>query len=475
MSKRVSQLLLALALASANFAVTASGTYLTVVPGNSELRSLVSAKTLGEPAEDAKTSEVAVRLVYSRTWDSANLGKYFTGIADTNNAATLNSAPAAADIDQTRIIRYSDNSAVGDNAASTVTFLPRSTRMALNFSFCQDLQSVMEGSWFDLNVSLARVKNDLNAVIAAGAKTSNTAGDLAQFLGGTAGMATAAAQGLLAGKIATAAASTDVAANGPEQAALRLGYNFVRNDNGTFGAFVSGVVGLGTRPTLANLFESVVGHRNMGLGLGVQGTVSLSKTDDYEMQLNINAAGHYMFARQDYRLGQFVSQTGATNVNWMHYYMGKDLTSGASTPFAPTANFLKQMVNVAPRYNADLGAQFVYVGDCVDFDLGYAMHYQAAEQNTLVTAWNDATYVIVGSASTNLTPGTANALGVKAANLSWSEDSQLLHTLHGGVVYNCKDMENPVQLGLGGSISLANDRARSEEHWSAFAKLGVAF
>ena len=471
MSKRVSQLLLGAALLSVSFVSAAShGNYLTIIPGDSEMRSLVSARSLGMEAEDAKTSEVALRAVYSRTYKSSDLGTYFAAEGSSDNSTSLLTSPTAADADLSRILRTADNSAVGTAAVSTVTFAPRSTRFAANVSYCQDLKSVMDGTWFDLAISLASVKNDLNPTISAGAKNA-AAGDIAQFFAGTSGIAVTAAQGLSAGKIGAQAAE---AANGFEQATMRLGYSFVSNETGKFGAFVSGVAGLAKEATLVNLFESVVGHRNMGLGLGVQGTVSLSKTDDYEMQLNVNAAGHYMFARQDFRLGKFINQT-VSNINLMHYYLGKDLTAGAATPFAPVANFLKQKVNVAPRYTADLGAQFVYVGDCTDFDLGYAMHYQAKEENTLVTPWVDATYVIVGAASTNLTPGTDSALGVKASNLSYSEDSQLLHTIHGGVVYNCKDMENPVQLGLGGSVSIADDKTRSEQHWSVFAKIGVSF
>jgi hypothetical protein len=477
MSKRVQQLLLAAAMASSVFALHAtSGTYLTVIPGESEMRSLVSARPLGDDADndDVPTSEVALRLVYSRSWDSANLGAYFTGIADTNNVATASATPGTADVNQSYIMHDATLSGgVGTAAASAVTLLPMSTRFALSLSYCQDLKSVLEGSWFHLGVSLARVKNDLRATIAAGAK-GNENGTLDQFFNGTAAIATTGAAGLANGQIVASAASTDTAATGPEEIDVKLGYNFVRNESGTFGAFVSGIAGLGTQPKLVNLFESVVGHRNFGLGLGVVGTVGLSSTDDYQIQLKLDASGHYMFQRQDLRLGQFVTApTGATNINWMHYYLANNAANTAA-PIAPAANALTQLVNVAPRYHADFGAQFVYTGDCVSADLGYQLHYQACEQNTLATAWNDANVVLYGTNAT-FAPGAYGALAVKAANLSWSEASQLLHTIHGGVLYTCKDMDNPVDLGLGASISLANDRKRSEQHWSVFAKLGVSF
>lgn len=474
MSKRVSQLLLGAALLSVSFAQAAShGTYLTIIPGDSEMRSLVSQKCCGAEAEDAKTSEVALRAVYSRTWDSAKLGAYFAGANDSNNVVTLSASPTnAEDVDQGMIIRKADltNTPVkGTSAASTITMNPKSTRFALNLSYNQDLKSVMEGTWFDLAVSLARVKNDLGEVVAAGAK-GNEAGSIDQFFAGTANIAcsTPVSAGLAAGRINSSSAAEAV--TGPEQVSMRLGYNFVTNETGTFGAFVSGVAGLGTEPKLTDLFESVVGHRNMGLGLGVQGNVSLSKNDDYEMQFNINAAGHYMFARQDFRLGQVTGLTGAV-ANWTHYYLTRD---NLATTYAPLANALRQKVNVAPRYTADLGGQFVYVGECVSYDLGYAMHYRAKEENTLVTGWNDAQYTIAGTDHTYVS-GTNGALAIKGANLNFNEDSQLIHTIHGGLGYNCKDMENPVQLGLGASISLANEKMRSEQHWSVFAKIGVSF
>lgn len=465
MSKKVSQLLvLALATSAAFVGATSHGTYLTIIPGDAEQRSLVAANCCSDDA-DAKTSQFAVTAGYSRTWDSAKLGAYFAPDADDNNVVSLDStSPAATAVDSSRIIRLNASTALyaGAPGDATVTLNPVSTRFFLGLNYNQDLKNVMEGAWFNLGVTLARVKNDLRAVVTAAAKASNenisVDGLLQGDTPGTTGFTSAA---LAYSKIKNAYAPD--AQTRPEEIKMRLGYNFVNNDSGTFGGFVSGLIGLGTEPTMEWLFEAVAGHRNFGIGAGLMGTVSLSEGDDYKMFLNINGSAHYMFAREDYRLGKFTGMTG--NSNWMRYYLATDGT----TKF-PMANALRQKVNVAPRYVVDLGAQFVYAGDCTQFDLGYIMNYRAKEENTLVTAWNDATYNLydAGAVATATT-------AVKAANLTWNEESQLLHTIHGGVLYTMKDMENPVSVGLGGSISLANDRTRSEQHWTIFGKLGVSF
>lgn len=468
MSKKVNQLLVVALLAGAHFVGAAShGTYLTIVPGDAAQRSLVSCKGMfdGE-VEGAKTSQFGVTASYSRSWDSGKLATYF--MPDGVDAATVTldaSAPAANQVDSSMMVRKSTSTAldqVTTTPDATVAVSPISTRFALGLSYCQDLKNVMEGAWFHLGVSLARVQNDLRAVVTAGAAASNTNVTLDALLKGDTPSTTNnfVVEALKYGRIQSAYA--DDAQTRPEELSMRLGYNFVNNDSAKVGGFVSGIIGLGTEPTLVYLFESVAGHRNLGLGAGLMGSVSLSRGEDYEMSMNINGAAHYLFAREDYRLGRFTGMTG--NSNWMQYWLGTDATSKF-----PIANVLRQKVDVSPRYTADLGAQFVYAGECTQFDLGYAMHYRAKEDNKLKTAWVDTTYDIYNGAA------AANVADVKAVNLTWNEDSQLLHTIHGGVLYSMSDMENPVSVGLGGSISLANDRTRSEQHWSVFGKIGVAF
>ena len=468
MSKRVSQLLAVALLVSASFVEAHShGTYLTIIPGDAEQRSLVAAKSCALDEQDAKTSHFGITAGYSRTWDSAKLATYF--MPDAVDAAEVvldSTSPAATAVDSSQIIRLNASTALhaSDPADAKIAINPISTRFALGLNYCQDLKNVMEGAWFHLGVSLARVKNDLNAVVTAGAKASDENISVDGFFkGDTPGTTGFVAEALKYGKIATAY-SPD-AQTRPEQIAMRLGYDFVANDSGKFGGYVSGVIGLGTEPTMEYVFEPVVGHRNFGVGAGLQGCVQLSSSEEYDLSLNINGQAHYLFAREDYRLANFTGMTG--NANWMRYWLANDSVNSVK---APAANFLRQKVDVTPRYTVDLGAQFVYAGECTQFDLGYAMNYRAKEDNKLKTAWVDTQYDLVtaGAAATFTTD-------IKAANLDWNEASQLLHTIHGGVLYSMKDMENPVTVGLGGSVSLANDRTRSEQHWSVFGKLGVSF
>jgi len=469
MSKRVSQLLAVVLLAGASFLEASShGTYLTIINDDASSRSLVAAKCMSDDV-DAKTSNFAISAGYSRTWGSNKIGTYFMPDAVDTNTVTLDaSAPATTAVDSSRIIRLNTGTALHAAVSSsvlpdaTVTVSPVSTKFALGLSYCQDLKNVMEGAWFKLGVSLARVKNDLNAVVTAGAKDSTVNITVDGLLKGDTPATTGYAAAALAyGKISANYAPD--AQTRPEEVNMRLGYEFVSNDSGTFGGYVSGIIGLGTEPTMEWAFESVVGHRNFGVGAGLQGCVQLSSGEDYRMSLNINGQAHYLFARDDYRLGKMTGLTG--NTNWMRYWLATD-----GTTKAPLANFLRQKVSVTPRYTVDLGAQFIYAGECTQFDVGYAMNYRAKEDNKLATAWNDA---LVNAYDAGAVVSATTA--IKAANISWNEDSQLLHTIHGGVLYSMKDMENPVTVGLGGSVSLANDSTRTEQHWSIFGKLGVSF
>ena len=478
MSKRVNQLLLAAALAASSFVLaTGHGSYLTILNGDADQRSVVSIKGMNDSAEDACCSSIAMRLVYGRTWDSANLAQFFAPNSATSNVFTAKAVPTASDVALNLVARVPGTGADGTMDDATITLNPVSTRMAVGLSYAQDLKNVMEGAWFDLGLSFARVENDLKAVIVGGAKNTVT-DDLSSFFKGTTFVpGDALTSTLNNGRIPTV---KNDSATGVEEVAMRLGYNFVTNDTGSMGGYISGVVGLGTEPKLVNLFESVVGHRHLHLGAGLQGDISLSQTDEHSMSSKLDAKAHYIFSRDAIRMGRLTDLTViAGNSNYQQYYLVKDTTAGATAGWMPGANAITRTVTVNPKYSAQLGAQFVYSNDCTSFDLGYNLEYRAKEDNKLVGAWNDAQYVVAGLSESSNRPvavaGTDIGVAIKAANVNWNEDSKILHTVHGGVNYSFCDMANPMNLGLGGSISMANDRQAGEGHWSVFAKLGLSF
>jgi hypothetical protein len=482
MSKRVNQLLLAALVAASSFVGAAGhGSYLTILNGDADQRSVVSIKGMNDSAEDQSCSSIAMRLVYGKTWDSANLAQFFGPNAATSNVTTAKASASASDVALNYLTRVASSGAAGTMDDATITMNPVSTRMAVGLAYSQDLKNVMEGAWFDLGLSFARVENDLKAVIVGGAKDTTT-DDLTALLKGTSFVVgdldeTAPRSTLNAGRILT---TKNDSATGVEEVTMRLGYNFVTNDTGSMGGFISGVVGLGSEPKLDNVFESVVGHRHLQLGAGVQGTVSLSQTDEHSMSLNLDAKAHYIFSRDAVRMARLTGlEVLAGNTNYQQYYLTKDTTAAAAAAWLPAANALRQTVTVNPRYSAQLGAQFVYSNDCTSFDLGYNMEYRAKEDNKLVGSWSDTKYVVAGQTASGELPvatvGTSTAAAIKAANLNWNEDSKILHTVHGGVNYSFCDMANPMNLGLGGSVSIANDRQAGEGHWSVFAKLGLSF
>ena len=478
MSKRVNQLLLAAMFAASTFAGAAShGSYLTLFPGDADQRSVVSIKGMNDSAEDASCSSIAMRLVYGRTWDSANLAQFFLpNSATSNKVNTDSSSPAAEAIATNYLTRVAASGAVGTWADGSITMNPVSTRMAVGLAYSQDLKNVMEGAWFDLGLSFARVENDLKAVIEGAAANSDTTTSMADFFAGKVTVPGDAITSQL--KAATIPTVKNASATGVEEVTMRLGYNFVTNDTGSIGGYLSGVVGLGTEPKLDTVFESVVGHRHLQLGAGVQGDVSLSQTDEHSMSLKLDAKAHYIFKRDAVRLASLTGLTATGNSNYQQYYLTKDTTLSSGN-WMPAANAIRRTVTVNPRYSAQLGAQFVYSNDCTSFDLGYTMAYHAEEDNKLVGSWNDAQYVVAGITAASSLPvaavGTSTAAAIKASNLDWNEKSKLEHTLHGGVNYSFCDMANPMNLGLGGSISMANDRQSGEGHWSVFAKLGLSF
>jgi hypothetical protein len=475
MSKKISQLLLLAGLAASSFVgAAAHGSYSTVFNSDAHRYSMLSCKGMGSADEEASSSSLSLRLIYSRTWDSKAFGQYFLGNSATDNTQKIDNDIAGGNISADYLARVATSGAVGTWPDGTITLSPLQTRMAVAVSYAQNLQSILEGAWFDLNVSFARVENNLRATF-TGATANTTSYGAAEFFGGATmvpgdGLTSTLAYGKMANNKANASAT------GLEQVDARLGYNFVSNDNGTFGGFVSGVMGLGTEPKCVELFESVVGHRHMMLGAGLQGDVSLSQTDEHSMSLKLEGKAHYIFSREDLRPANIVNVTvNGTNTNYQQYYLTKD----GSLSWGPALNYITRKVTVKPRYSADLNATFVYSNDCTSFDLGYGLQYRAKEDNALVGTFDDSRYVIAGITAASNVPvaavGTSTAAYINKANLDFNQPSKILHTVRGGVNYTFNDMANPMGVGFGGAIQIANNKNEAHQEWQVFAKLEVSF
>ncbi|MBM3894398.1 hypothetical protein FJ366_02270 [Candidatus Dependentiae bacterium] len=478
MSKKISQLLLLAGIVASSFAgLSATGSYLSNHLSEGAYRSMVSAKSMNCEGEESCGSSIGVRFMYQRSY-SGDTNRHFLPAGATTNTVAAKATPGATDIALNYLTRVASSGAAGTMDDATLTMNPTQTRMAVAVSYAQSLKNVLEGAWFDLNASFARVENNLKATYTGGAK--NTTSDTFEnfFKGTTFTVGASATSTLTAGKILWNTASP--AANGLEEVRARLGYDFVTNDNGTFGGYVSGVVGFGTEPKLDHLFESVVGHRHVQLGAGMQGRISLSQTEESSMALNLDARAHYIFARNEVRMANLQNVNIVTgNTAYQQYYLVKDTTAASTAGWSPAANILRREVSVRPQYSADLAAQFVYSNDCTSFDAGYVLSYKAKEKNEL-DSWTDTQYVTAGSTADSNLPvasaGANSAVALKKEHLNFNEEAKLIHNIHAGLNYCFNDMANPMDLGFGGEITMApTDKAKVLQHWGVFGKLAVNF
>jgi hypothetical protein len=418
----------------------------------------------GEKAADKDSkSNVSVRVGYSRTHDSAELGQYFTG--NGSDVMKVNASATTAETEIGLVLRDSDGTVYSGTEKGTVTFAPRSQRLAASIDFSQSFDAFLEGGWVKVGAAFARVKNEVNHNDNAVVGT-----ELTKFL---AGDAMGKTEGLKYLRITNVDGTHE---SHLDDLDLSLGYNFVSNDSGNFGVYVKGTAGVGTEPKMVSLFESVAGSRHFRLGVGFCGNVSLLESDAHKARLMFDIDGAYLFKRDELRTARI------KDVNFSQYHLAAETggkLDGSITGKlpAPVANFVTKKISVEPRYVVNGCVDFVYERDCFTFDVGYLGHYKAKEEN--VATWEDNKYFRVIDA----TLGEAAAVGaaeakskaINAADLEWSEDSKYVHTIHGGGAYTLKDMDTPVSLGVGGSYGFASDKAKAESNWSVFGKLGVCF
>lgn len=223
----------------------------------------------------------------------------------------------------------------------------------------------------------------------------------------------------------------------------------------------------GTKVNGCNLFEPVVGNgQHVGLGLGVDGGLSVWQNPNVNIWLEGGLQFKYLFEAQEARmLGVKGFSTMPALPQYALMSRAVEATPNVGTPLFPAANQLTRDVKVTPGCHVDALLDLSFQMHCFVVDVGYNLYWRD-EESVRVREWEDNTYGIL--ATTLLTDGAISQDDfidqsfVNRSNLDTAAaqtPSQISNKLHAAFNYRSAWGCVPTNVGIGASYEIAASNA----------------
>ena len=298
---------------------------------------------------------------------------------------------------------------------------------------------------------------------------------------------------------------------GVDDICLRLGYNFIRDEEDLLGIYgvVFAPTGRGTKAEY--LFEPLVGSKHVGVGLGLNADYTFYECGSTSADIMVDARYARFFKAHEIR------SIDLFNGDWSRYLLVA-LPTDPTTPL-PGINFFTQRVEVNPRnmFEVWAAASFNYCN--FHFEVGYDFWYRSKEKISLADedlgvgiydiAYNplttcqisescakicqsvptlpgaptsDLVFVTVKN-SNAINKGTVLADGSSCASIPCSylnlnsagNPRALSSTVYGAISYDCcLCCEYPVMIGIGGQYEFAH-RKSALSQYGVWLKSAISF
>jgi len=463
-------------------------------------------------------ADISITGIFRQSHNSDDLAKYFGGGAATNSNQTgkIEVAKNSTDTSTNALWGYDIDAVVPTDkskaASGTISFDPKRTVYGAHICYNHDLNKFVDGLFFQFDVPIVSVTNDLNMTVSKGAANTTAAN-------GTNHTVNDYFSGIKFTKAAThpTDALTYLRFNGKGRSKIgiadvnvRLGYCFLEDEDYKVSACFDVVLPTGNEPKAVWLFEPIVGNGgHFGLGGGLRADFNLWRSDDKKGCVDFILCGNvqYLFESTNKRVWGVYNHRLSRLAEAAPYRLAVE--KGAKK-FAPAASFLAQDSKVTPGITFDgiTGINYTNNGFC--FDLYYNLFAREADSVKLSNAWTENYYgfadVVADRASTaavvgkdgdtyngpiqkegNKTTGTASngtALGTSGYNkdltyyissLTTATPSALTHkvAIGGGYTFNIKAC--PVRIGLGGEYELSGGDNDTIDSWGLWTKIGICF
>lgn len=398
--------------------------------------------TLHNKGNDLFGGNVQLSFFYRASTNDKELGKYF-GIRNGNKVALRFDAAAntPSTVNNDLDLGYLLHAAVGgkeDSTNVTVCLKPEQTSYGFVLDYHQNLEKLLDGLYFKIAVPIVYVKNNMHVTVSQ-CDTANAANakDLKEYLAGTYENTTDPNK---QAKLTNALLGCSDSETGVADIPLKLGYDFVREEDYHAGINIGLTIPTGNEPKGTKVFEAIVGNGgHFGFGAGLDGSVKLWGEDNHTLRLVAAIDYRYLFESCEKRTlsiagdcddkcntstcknpspvaGSNCETSCATPCgtscgttarsatddatrscdtdcktddscktpcktkcgrNWSQYYLlGKDGVTGA---LVPAANVLTQSVNVTPGSQVDALIKLDYRCSGFLVDLGYNLFYKEEE------------------------------------------------------------------------------------------------
>lgn len=296
---------------------------------------------------------------------------------------------------------------------------------------------------------------------------------------------------------------------GVDDICMRLGYNFVRDEENLLGLYGLLFVPTGRGTRAKYVFEPLVGSKHVGVGVGLIADYTFYECGSTSIDLMLDARYARFFKHHEVR------SIDLYNGDWSRYLLVAS-PSDPTTPL-PGINFFTQKVNVNPRNMFEVWAALSFNYCNFRFEAGYDFWYRSKEKVSLAdkdlgVGIYDIAYdpfltcqisescakicqsvpTLPGAPVSDLafvTVKNSNALNARAvtenncANLpcsylnlnSAANPRALSSTVYGAIAYDCcLCCEYPVMIGVGGQYEFAH-RKSALSQYGVWLKTAISF
>jgi hypothetical protein len=461
------------------------------------------------------TNWVAAALVaYSQNFKRHELGEFFSPHAGSNSFTVGPDNTAGVDVRNTDL-------GLSPTFEGTLTLNPRIQNIIFEPSFYAGFDRWVEGlwAWFKLPVVNSRWALDCQECITDTGGASFAPGQMS--LDGSAAPVTIHSitdafsgqftfgdkkVGLQAGRVLCCENNTTGLADLP----LHLGYDFIREQGGTVGAYLRAVFPTGQEKNLRSIFNPQVGYGRWQIGAGLMGRFKLYDNDnDTTLNAYLDFYTTHIFSKRECRVFDLKA-----NGCFSRYLLLKEFDNEGVL----TGN----LFNVADIFTVGVKSQFNWSLETLAllqlkhkawaFDLGYNLWARDCETfnckgltqlcnpcNELSHCCDDEVslngnqYGIKGntyandpdtaSLSTIAVAATPDVTQVFITELNFADmldfnqgkaPRALTHKVFGQANYNFEDRNYPLFVGIGGEAEFSHGN-KALHQWSVWAKAGIAY
>jgi len=428
---------------------------------------------------------------YRMSDNDIGLGKYFG--TNYKNYINIGRTSPTTDVRSSLIVQNHDFEGSPTDLSGTIKLCPKHTSYGIYFSYHQELNNVNKGLFFQFNIPLQHVENNLR--MCAYDEVKDPSGGVCDYFMGNFSQTEEAKnkqEALTYFKICSPRNKSGIA-----DIEVLVGQKFVEKTEHQISAALKIIVPTGNKPSPCYMFPAVIGNgRHWGLGAKVNGAMNVTKGNDYSLECLFNLDYTYVFRAEEkrtlgYRKGfddsEIVQEHDTSSVMAWGYYLlaGEEGKQGVF----PFANVLTRELNVLPGGKIQGHTSLAYHRNNTTIDFGYSFYAQEGEKIT-AKYWEkdkyapanpdyetDVAFGVLDYGTSSPEEGYSIGGPIQPSMLDCNTPSTpavLKHSIHAAISYSISEWENPLAFGCGFSVDWTQDNSTATGY-VLWGKVGVTF